>query len=51
MQISIKNSKGRCFIVEKFQIIYTGEAVNLSVLPKSILKPGGFFVKILTKSV
>ena len=42
-----KNSKARCFIVEKFQIINTGEAI----LPKSILKPLGFFVKILTKSV
>ena len=29
MEISEKNSKGRCFIVEKFQIISIGEAVKL----------------------
>ena len=46
-----KKSKGFCFIVEKFQIINIGKAVKLISTFKIELKPGGLFVKILTKVV
>ena len=44
-----KNSKGRCFIVEKFQIIDIGEAVRFISTFKMYFETWKFFYKFLDK--
>ena len=45
-----KNSKGRCFIAEKFQIIHIDEAVNFISTFKIFFETWRFFGKSFDKS-